>query len=156
MGLHLFLRKYFLRNSGVSQETSAEEFFCRPDQISGIFDPGSLIRRMHGELGKTDVNGVKRHLGVGNISEGGTADHIGTVYKSLNRDAGPLAEIAEDGGGNPVRAVLLAGTELDDDSAIDVRPVRRVSLIGVGGMHCMGVVCGDHEAVRKMDEIIFL
>ena len=118
MGPHLFLRKYFLRNSGVSQETSAEEFFCRPDQISGIFDPGSLIRRMHGELGKTDVNGVKRHLGIGDIPQSGTAGHIGAVYKGLARNVRLSADIPEHCCGDPVGAVFLVGVKLDDDPAV--------------------------------------
>ena len=42
MGLHLFLRKYFLRNSGVSQETSVRRHQQKNSSAARIRYPVSL------------------------------------------------------------------------------------------------------------------
>ena len=73
---------------------------------------------MHGELGKSDVHRRHGNLGIGNISQGGTAGDIAPVRKGLCRHFYAAAEVAEEGGGESVSGVSLLGIKFNDDTFI--------------------------------------
>ena len=73
---------------------------------------------MHGQLCKTDVNGVQGQLSSGNIAESGAAEKIGTIVKYLNRNPGDSAELLHDGSGNRICRVFLIRTVFDYNAAV--------------------------------------
>ena len=85
-------------------------------------------------------------MAVGDVAQRSAAHHIGAVDKGLHRYPGPLADGLEDGPGNPVGGVFLAGVVFDDDAFVDKDLVGGVGEFGMVGMYRMGVVSGEHHA----------
>ena len=81
----------------ITHVTLFKELLSRLDQITGILNPGSLVRRMHGKLRKADIHGVKRHFCIGDISKCGASQNVGTVCKCLERHTCLPAQILEYG-----------------------------------------------------------
>ena len=101
---------------------------------------------MHGELGKSDVHRRHGNLGVGNISQGGTAGDIAPVRKDLCRYFYAAAKVAEEGGGESVSGVFLLGIEFNDDAFIQARRVYGIGIFSMIRMERVAVVGGNHEA----------
>lgn len=116
------------------------------DQVSGIFRACCFIRGVHGELGKSDVHRRHGNLGVGNISQGGTAGDIAPVRKDLCRYFYAAAKVAEEGGGESVSGVFLLGIEFNDDAFIQARRVYGIGIFSMIRMERVAVVGGNHEA----------
>lgn len=101
---------------------------------------------MHGELGKSDVHRRHGNLGIGNISQGGTAGDIAPVRKGLCRHFCAAAKVAEEGGGESVSGVFLLGIEFNDDTFIQARRVYGIGIFSMIRMERVAVVGGNHEA----------
>ena len=94
------------------------EYPQRADEIAGILRSRRLKGRVHGKLGQTDIDGIERHLRVGNVAEGRAAAHIGAVVEMLDRYIRLLADRFKQCCGNGVCRVTLACVVLDDDAAV--------------------------------------
>ena len=141
----------------VSEIGLSKKFCGGTDQIFCIFDTGGLVRRMHGKLRQSDIDSVQCNLRVGNIAKCGSACHIGTVGKSLNRDTSGMADILEHGCRNGISTIFLIGILFNDNSLIQVRSVRWIGLFCIIRMNCVSIVSRDHETVGKMHKkILFI
>ena len=103
---------------------------------------------MHGQLGKADVHRIHGDVGGADIAQRGPAEQIGAVRVMLHRHARPAADLRKDRLAHRVGGVLLVGVVLDDDTAVDHGAILAVGVLGVIGMHRVGVVRRDHEAGR--------
>lgn len=97
-------------------------------------------------MGKSDVHRRHGNLGIGNISQGGTAGDIAPVRKSLCRHFYAAAKVAEEGGGESVSGVFLLGIEFNDDASIQARRVYGIGIFSMIRMERVAVVGGNHEA----------
>ena len=73
-------------------------------QIAGVPHPGGLKAGVHGQLGQADVHRVHRHMGVGDVPQGGAPRQVGAVGEVLHRHPGAPAQ-----GGEHPRQKQLTG-----------------------------------------------
>ena len=109
----------------------------------GIPCPRRLKGRVHSQLGKSDVDGVEGHLGVGDVAKGGAAGHVRAVGVALDGNPRPLADQAEECRRHAVGGVPLVGVVLHHHTAVHVHGVVLVLILGMVGMYPVGVVAGD-------------
>ena len=118
-------------------------------QMDGIGDRRGLIAAVHGQLGQADVDGGHGDLGDGDAAQGAAPGDIRPVIIALHRDAGPCADLAEQGGAQTVGTVFHVGVELHHNAAAHHRSVAGVRQLRVGGVQGMGVVRADQKALGQ-------
>ena len=82
----------------------------------------------------------------GDIAQGGAARHIRAVGEILHGHIRAPADFGKHGVGRAIGGVLLIGAELDDHALVHAGTVGGVALLGMVGMHRVGVIRGNHEA----------
>lgn len=83
------------------------------------------------------------------ISQRTAARLVRTIGKDLYRYTGTPADGTEKPPSQPSGGIFLTGVELDDHTAVEVRPVLRIGLFGKVGMDGMAVVGTEQQAAGQ-------
>ena len=110
---------------------------------------------MHGKLRQTHIDRMHARLNVRQIAERRATRHVALVGKRLRGNVGIVANCLEHGAAKGIGAVLLVGSFLDNDAAIELHLISRVRLLGVIGVHGMCVVAA-HEHRRRERAMVAL
>ena len=145
---------YIIGSVALTVDAAPEKFLHGSYHIVCICSARSLERRVHGKLGQTDVHCVYRHLGSGDVPQGGASRHVGPIQKSLEGHLRAAADGLENSGRHGVGGVPLVPIVLDDNALVYRRAVHCIRLLRLIGVHCVGIVSGQHEAGGQHGEIV--
>ena len=104
---------------------------------------------MHGQLGQTNVRCGHGYMGNGYAAQGAAAGNVRPVVVGLHLGSRLLADLAEQGGAEPVGAVALVGIEFQHHALSHHRGVCRVGQLRMVGMDGMGIVRGNQEGLAQ-------
>ena len=104
-----------------------------------------FTNRMHGKGRQPDVDRAHTQVAGGNRPDGRTTAHVAAHHKALHRHFFGHAQVAEEPGGFAVGGVALVVVHLDHRPGVQLGPVVAVVLVGVVGVHAVGVVRRHHQ-----------
>src|SRR5450830_2035315 len=101
---------------------------------------GQFADRVHGEGRQADIDSTYAQVAGGDRADGRTATHVAAHHEALHRHFLGHAQVAEEPGGFAVGGVALVAVDLDHRPGIEFRPVVGIVLVGIVGVHAVGVV----------------